>query len=84
MTNMMTQLKPGGDGLNIALLLDATISIWTDLADKIKYSSLELLAWLSMDDDSCCHGMTHWLKEQSEIPYHMWFRSFGHREDQTQ
>ncbi len=43
-----TQLEPGGDGLNIARPSDATISILTDLADKSKYSSLRLLAWLSV------------------------------------
>jgi hypothetical protein len=73
----MMQLKPGGDGPNIACPLDATVSIWTDSADKSKYSSLGLLAWLSVEGDSCCHGMTHWLKEQSEVPHHMWLRPFG-------
>jgi hypothetical protein len=54
------QLKPGGDGPNIARPSHATISIWTDSADKSKYSSSGLLAWLSVEDDSCHHGMTHW------------------------
>ncbi len=63
--HVIMQLEPGGDRLNIARPLDATISIWTDSADKSKYSSSGLLAWLSMEDVSCHHGMTHWLKEQS-------------------
>jgi hypothetical protein len=49
--HMTTQLNPGGDGPNIACPLDATISIWTNLADKSKYSSSGLLAWLSGKED---------------------------------
>jgi hypothetical protein len=73
--HMMTQVEPGGDGKNTASLLDAVTFTWTDSENKRKFSC---------PDDSWGSSIEHWLREQSEVPFHMWYRPFGQRAARTQ
>ncbi len=49
-----------------------------------KQEKIWLLPWLSDSDDSRGNAMGHWLREQSEVPSHMWYRRSGQRADRTQ
>jgi hypothetical protein len=55
----------------------------TDLNNRNKFLSSGLLARLSEKEDSQHQGMRHWLREQSDVPSHMWYRPSGQRADQT-
>ncbi len=46
-----TGLELGGDGSNVANLLDATTSTWTASQDKSKFSCWAHLPWLSEQED---------------------------------
>ena len=77
------KLEPGDDGQNIASPSDARTSSWTSSHDMNELSCLEHLQWLSEKDDSRGNAMRCWLKAQSEVPFHMWFRPSGRRADRT-
>jgi hypothetical protein len=76
-----TGLALGDDGKNGASLSDARTSILISAArlSEIFYSAP--LQWLSEKDGSCSIALMHWLKAQSEVPSHMWYRPFGNRAD---
>jgi hypothetical protein len=78
------KLEHGDDGQNIANLLDAQTSSWINSQEMSESSCLEHLQWLSEKDNSCRIAMRCWLKEQSKVPLHMWFRPSEQREDRTQ
>ena len=78
-----TGLVPGSGGKNGASPSDATTSTLSNSANLsgIYYSGH--LPWLSGRDGSQKIALTHWLKAQSEVPSHMWYRPFGNREDRV-
>ena len=76
-----TGLVPGSGGKNGANPLDATTSTLINSANSSGISYSELLPWLSGRDGSRKIALTHWLKAQSEVPSHMWYRPFGNRAD---
>ena len=80
----MIKLEPGGDRKNTASLSDAATFTWMDWENRRKFSCLGLLPWLSDPDDSQGNGMGHWLREQSGVPSHMWYKPSGQRADTTQ
>jgi hypothetical protein len=61
-------LKLGGVGDSIASPSDAMTLTLTSSA------SLNKIPWLSEKADSCAIALNHWLKAQSEVPSHMWYR----------
>jgi hypothetical protein len=69
-------LELGSGGSNIASPLDATILFSTGSVKSSKISCWELLPWLSEKAGSREIALKHWLKAQSEVPSHMWYRSF--------
>jgi len=79
--HMTTGLAPGDNGKNGASPLDATTSISISSARLSKIFYSVPLQWLSEKDGSCSIALTHWLKAQSEVPSHMWYRPFGNRAD---
>jgi len=76
-----TGLVPGSGGKNGANPSDATTSTLIDSANSSGISYSELLPWLSGKDGSRKIALMHWLKAQSEVPSHMWYRPFGNRAD---
>ena len=79
--HMTTNLALGPDGKSTVSQLDAETYSWTASASKRESSCSALLPWLSGAEDSPTHVSTHWLKAQSEVPFQMWCRPSGHRED---
>jgi hypothetical protein len=77
--HMTTGLKLGSIGDSIASPLDATTLTSTSSASLNKISCLRLLPWLSEKTDSHAIALNHWLKAQSEVPSHMWYRPFENR-----
>ncbi len=77
------KLAPGDDGQPTASPSDAEISTWTPSLDTSESSCLAHLRWLSGKEDSRGIAMKHWLRAQSEVPSHMWFRLSGRQEDRT-
>ena len=76
-----TGLAPGDDGKNGASQLDATTSISINSARSSEIFYSVPLQWLSEKDGSRSIALMHWLKAQSEVPSHMWYRPFGNRAD---
>jgi hypothetical protein len=76
-----TGIELGVDGRSGASPSDATTSTSTNSAKSSKISCLEPLRWLSEKEGSRRIALNHWLKAQSEVPSHMWYRPFGNRED---
>jgi hypothetical protein len=76
-----TGLVLGDDGKNGASPSAATTSTSIDSANLKGIFCSEHLPWLSEREGSRKIALTHWLKEQSEVPSHMWYRPFGNRED---
>jgi hypothetical protein len=74
-------LKLGSVGDSIASPSDATTLTSTSLASLNKISCSGLLPWLSEKADSHAIALNHWLKAQSEVPSHMWYRPFRNRAD---
>ena len=79
--HMTMGLVPGGDGKNGASPSDATTSTSTDSTRLNETSCSVHLPWLSEKDVSRSIALTHWLKAQSEVPSHMWYRPYGNRAD---
>ena len=79
--HMTTNLALGPDGKSTVSQLDAETFSWTASASKNEFSCSERLPWLSGTGDSQTHVSTHWLKAQSEVPFQMWCRPSGRRED---
>ena len=79
--HMTTGLVPGDDGSNGVSLLDVLNSSSTASVRSSKIFCLEHLQWLSEKDGSRGIALNHWLKGQSEVPSHVWYRPFGNRED---
>ena len=77
------KLAPGDDGQPTASPSDAEISTWTPSLDTSESSCSAHLRWLSGKEDSRGIAMKHWLRAQSEVPSHMWFRPSGRQEDRT-
>jgi hypothetical protein len=77
----MTGLDLGDDGKNGASLSDATTSISISAARPSEIFYSVPLQWLSEKDGSRSIALTHWLKAQSEVPSHMWYRPFGNWAD---
>lgn len=75
------KLAPGDDGQPTASPSDAEIPTWTLSLDTSESSCSAHLQWLSGKEDSREIAMKHWLRAQSEVPSHMWFRPSGRRED---
>jgi hypothetical protein len=76
-----TGIELGIDGRSGASPSDAMTSTSTSSAKSSKIFYLEPLRWLSEKDGSRVIALNHWLKAQSEVPSHMWYRPFGNRED---
>jgi hypothetical protein len=77
-----TGLKLGSSGSNIASLSDATTLISTGSVKSSKISCWELLPWLSEKAGSREIALlNHWLKAQSKVPSHMWYRPFRNPAD---
>ncbi len=76
-----TWLALGDDGKNGASPLDATTSILISSARSSEIFYSVPLQWLSEKDSSRSIALTHWLKAQSEVPSHMWYRPFGNQAD---
>jgi hypothetical protein len=76
-----TGLALGDNGKNGASPSDATTSISISAAKSSEIFYSVPLQWLSEKDGSCSIALTHWLKAQSEVPSHMWYRPFGNRAD---
>jgi hypothetical protein len=72
----MTGLKLGSGGGNIASPSDATTLISTCSVRLSKILCWELLPWLSGKAGSREIVLNHWLKAQSKVPTHMWYRPF--------
>ncbi len=77
----MTGLELGSGGGNIASLSDAMTLISTGSVRSSKILCWELLPWLSGKAGSREIPLNHWLKAQSEVPSHMWYRRFGNWAD---
>jgi hypothetical protein len=81
-THTRTKLGRGEDGQNIANPSDSATTLTSTASTNTRESnSWEPLPWL------CAKGvsqetMDHWLREQSEVPYHMWFRPSGRTDGQ--
>ncbi len=71
-THTRTSLGRGGAGQNIVAPSDSTTLTSMDWTSTRKSSSWERLPWLCTTEDSP-ETAVNWLKEQSEVPYHMWF-----------
>ncbi len=82
--NTTANLKPGGDGKHTAHQLDAATFSWTSSLNKNKFSCLEHLQLLSGQDSFLRNATGYWLREQSEVPSHIWYRPSGQRADRTQ
>jgi hypothetical protein len=76
-----TGLALGDGGKNGASPSDATTSISISAAKSSEIFYSVPLPWLSEKDGSRSIALTHWLKAQSEVPSHMWYRPFGNRAD---
>jgi hypothetical protein len=77
------KLKHGNDGQHTASLLDVQTFSWIDSHKMSELPCLEHLQWLSEKDESRKIAMRCWLKEQSGVPFHMWFRPSGQWGDRT-
>ena len=76
-----TRLEPGNGGGDIASPSDATTPSPTGSVKSSKMSYSEHLPWLSEKAGSRKIALNHWLKEQLEVPSHMWYRPFGNWAD---
>ncbi len=74
----------GGDKKNSLYQLDLATFSWTSLLNKNKFSCLEHLQWLSGQDNFVRNAIGYWLREQSKVPSHMWYRPSGQMADRTQ
>jgi hypothetical protein len=78
--HMTTGLAPGGNGKNGASPLNAMASILINSAKLSEIFYSVPLQWLSEKDGSRSITLTRWLKAQSEVPSHMWYRPYGSKE----
>ena len=79
-----TKLGRGRDGRNGAKKSDSNTTTSSPLSTQTKGSDcLELSPWPFGKDDFRKNLMKYWLKAQSEVPSHMWFRPSGRTIDQT-
>jgi hypothetical protein len=76
-------LELGSGGGNIDSLSDATTFISTGSVRSREISCWELLPWLSGKAGSRKIALNHWLKAQSEVPSHMWYRPFRNWPNRT-
>jgi hypothetical protein len=74
-------LAPGGVGKNGASPSDATTSFSISSAKSSEIFCSAPLQWLSEKDGSRSIALMCWLKAQSDVPSHMWFRPSGTRAD---
>jgi hypothetical protein len=72
--HMTTNLEPGNGGQVTATRLECLTSTWMNLINKIESSSSVQLPLLSGREDFCMNGMNRWLREQSRIPFPLWYR----------
>ncbi len=79
-----TKLGRGGDGSLGVTQSDSRISSSTISPGINGSSSSELLPWLCVEGDFRDQLMIPWLKEQSEVPSHMWHRPSGKTIDPIQ
>jgi hypothetical protein len=77
----MAKLGHGNVGQHTASPLDAQTFSWINSHKMNKFPCLVHLQWLSEKDNSRGIAMRCWLKEQSGVPSHMWFRPSGQWED---
>ena len=80
--HMRTKLGRGGDGTNTVCQSDSTTLTSMGSTSTNGSSSWERLPWLCAKADFP-ETMEPWLKEQSEVPSHMWFRPSGRTDGQT-
>lgn len=79
-----TKIELSEDGSNILDQLDwTTMTSSTTSLDTSETSSLELSPWLCVRGDSRDQVMIPWLREQSQIPSHIWHRPSGRMADPT-
>jgi hypothetical protein len=79
-----TKIELSEDGQNILSQLDSeTMSSWMASQDTNETSSLELSPWLCVRGDSRDRVMIPWLREQSQIQFHIWHRPSGRMVDPT-
>jgi hypothetical protein len=79
-----TRIELSDDGTNILHQLELrTMSSSTPSQDTSETSSLELSPWLCVRGDSRDQVMLPWLREQSQIPSHIWHRPSGRTDDPT-
>jgi hypothetical protein len=79
--HMTTGIELGVDGRRGASPTDATTSNSTNSAKSSEIFYLKPLRWLSEKGGFRGIALNHWLKEQSEVPSHMWYRPLGNRDD---
>jgi hypothetical protein len=78
-----SKLGRGEDGSCTLSRSDATTPFSMDSTKPAKLNSWEPLPWLCERGDIRDALMIPWLKQQSEIPFHMWLRPSGRRADPT-
>jgi hypothetical protein len=78
-----TRLGRGVAGSNTALQSDYMTLTSTDSIDTNGSSSWAPSPWLCARDDSPATTV-NWLKEQSEVPFPMWYRPSGRMDGRTQ
>ena len=82
--HMRTKLGCEGDGRNGAKKLDLNMTTSSSLSTQTKGSECsELSPWPFGKDNFCKNLVKPWLKAQSKVPSHMWFRPSGRTIDQT-
>jgi len=80
-----TTIGRGTDGHSIATPLGSeTISFSTTSQNHNEQESSELSPWLCVKGDFRDSVMLPWLKAQSRIPFHTWYRPSGRTDDKTQ
>jgi hypothetical protein len=77
-----TKLGRGDDGMIIANQLDSETLTLTHSTSTTESSSLEPLPWLCVREDFPA-TMANWLKAQSAVPSHLWFRPSGRMDGLT-
>ncbi len=78
-----TKLGRGGNGLNIANQSACATLTSMDSTDISESNSWVHSPWHCAKDDSP-EATVHWLREQSAVPSHMWFRPSGKMDVRTQ
>jgi hypothetical protein len=78
--HMTAKLEHGDDGQPTASPSDAETPTWTPSLATSESSCSGHLQWLSGKEDSRTTAMKHWLKGQSAVPFHMWYRPSGQQD----